>query len=190
MNDGYLAGAVLGDVIKGPIPQSLPPALRAGVYLHRRIDSFSNRQGDMKVSVLRFHPSLRRPAPILLDILADHCLSLTWACHATEPVRDFTMRIYAALARHDRHVSEAGRPFVDRMIETDLLGRYGDPEVIERAMAHVLDRLDFGHLREHLAVALTTDLPMFLDDFGRYFPALKAFATRMAQSLNVASEPP
>ena len=174
--DGSIAGGVLGDFVKGSIPESLPRDLAAGIRLHRRIDSFSNRLPEMKVSVARFDPALRRAAPVLLDILADHCLALTWGCYADQDLRTFTARVYAAIETYSDQVPARGRGFVSRMVETDLLARYGDPEVIERAMAHVLERLRLDHLRDRLQPVLEADLPPFIDDFRVYFPLLSAFA--------------
>ena len=174
--DGYLAGGVLGDFVKGSIPESLPRDLRAGIRLHRRIDSYSNRLPEMKVSVARFDPALRRAAPVLLDILADHCLTLTWGCYANQDLAAFTARVYAAIETYRDRIPAPGRDFVSRMVETDLLARYGDARVIERAMAHVLARLRLDHLRDRLQPVLESDLPAFIDDFRVYFPLLGAFA--------------
>ena len=174
--DGFIAGGILGDFVKGPISGSLPSELRAGIRLHRRIDSYSNRLPEMKVSVARFDPALRRVAPVLLDIVADHCLSLTWTRFADEDLGVFTARVYAAVEKHRDHVPERGRGFVARMMEADLLGRYDDPAVIERAMVHVLQRLRVSHLHDRLDRVLGADLPSFIEDFRAYFPLLRAFA--------------
>ena len=50
---GLIAGGFLGDFIKGPVPASMPPALQAGVRLHRRIDAYSNQQPDLLRSAHR-----------------------------------------------------------------------------------------------------------------------------------------
>ncbi len=174
--EGLIAGGILGDLVKGAIPEAMPVELRAGVRLHRRIDSFSNRLPGMKASVERFPKALRRAAPVLLDIVADHCLTLAWPRYATVDLEDFTSCVYAAVARYDDWVPAAGRPFVARVIETDLLARYDDRAVIHRAMAHVLDRLKLGHLGEGLAAALDIGLPALNEDFHSYYPQLEAFA--------------
>jgi len=173
---GYLAGGVLGDFVKGPIPESLPGELRAGIRLHRRIDSCSNRLPEMKISVARFDPALRRVAPVLLDILADHCLALTWRRFATQDAGAFAQQVYAAIDAYRCHVPARGRRFVVRMVDIDLLSRYAEPAVIQGAMEHVLGRLRFDHLRERLRDPLGADLPAFIDDFLVYFPLLQAFA--------------
>lgn len=173
---GFMAGGVLGDFVKGPIPASLPTELRAGIRLHRRIDSYSNRLAEMKVSVARFDPALRRVAPVLLDIVADHCLALTWPRFSNEGLNVFTARVYRAIGEYGEHIPARGRNFVARMVDIDLLGRYDDPTVIERAMVHVLERLRVPHLRGRLDGVLEADLPAFIGDFHVYYPLLRAFA--------------
>lgn len=174
--DGFLAGGVLGDFVKGPIPAALPLELRAGIRLHRRIDSYSNRLEAMRVSLGRFPPALRRPAPVLLDIVADHCLALAWPRFAAGSVEAFSATVYRALARFSDAVPSAGQRFVEHVVATDLLARYHDPVVAQRAMAHVLRRLGLERLAPMLDDVLGPALPALQADFLTYFPLLQAFA--------------
>lgn len=178
---GWIAGGVLGDFVKGRVPESVPAELRAGIRLHRRIDSLSNRLADMKPSIARFDTELRRAAPVLLDIVADHCLALTWPRYANVLIADFTARVYAALRRFDAYAPTRGRPFIERMIDTDLLARYAEPVVRDRALQYVLDRLRLTHLSSKLASILDAQLPAFVEDFHGYFPKLQAFAAAERQ---------
>lgn len=178
---GWVAGGVLGDFVKGSVPGTMPPELRAGIRLHRRIDSFANRLAAMKPGIARFDAGLRRAAPVLLDIVADHCLALTWRRYSDLPLADFTPRVYDALRRFDACVPAAGRPFIERMIDTDLLARYGDPAVRDRALQYVLSRLRLTHLRPLLAQILDARLAAFVEDFHVYFPELQAFAAEERQ---------
>lgn len=174
--EGYLAGAVLGDFVKGRLGDELPSALAAGIRLHRRIDSYSNRMSSMKTSVARFHPALRRPAPVLLDIVADHCLALDWHRIRDEELPVFTARAYAAIAKFEAWLPAGGRRFVEHMVRTDLLARYDDGAVIRRAMAHVLTRLGMTRHDALLDAVLDESLPALREDFRCYFPQLQAFA--------------
>ena len=174
--EGWIAGGVLGDFVKGSLPETLPPDLRVGIRLHRRIDSFANRLAEMKPSIARFGPGLRRAAPVLLDIVADHCLALTWPRYSGVPVSEFTHKVYGALRLFDACVPNPGRPFIARMIDTDLLARYGEPAVRDRALQYVLNRLRLTHLSPALAQILDTGLTAFVEDFHGYFPKLQAFA--------------
>ena len=174
--EGWVAGGVLGDFVKGGIPEQMPPALRSGIWLHRRIDSFSNHLPLLRHGIARFHPELRRPAPVLLDIVADHCLALDWQRRCDEELPAFTAKVYAAIARHDAWVPDRARRFVEHMAARDLLAAYRQPETIRRAMHHALERLRMAHLAPLADAALGADLPRFVEDFERYFPALEDFA--------------
>ena len=178
---GWTAGGVLGDFVKGRVPEALPPELRAGVRLHRRVDAFSNHLADMKPSLVRFGTELRRAAPVLLDIVADHSLALTWRRYADVSLNDFSAEVYAALRHFDAYVPDNGRPFIARMIDTDLLARYADPVVRDRALQYILGRLRLTHLSPRLALRLDTELPAFVEDFHGYFPKLQAFAAAERQ---------
>ena len=175
---GWIAGGVLGDFVKGRVPEALPAELQAGIRLHRRIDSFANRLADMKPSIARFDAELRRAAPVLLDIVADHCLALHWHRCSSVSLPELTAEVYGALRRFDARVPDKAKPFVTRMIETDLLGRYGEPAVRDRALHYVLCRLRLTHLGPALARLLADQLPAFVEDFHGYFPKLQAFAAK------------
>ena len=71
---------------------------------------------------------------------------------------------------------EPARPFVERMIDTNLLARYGEPAVRDRALRYILDRLRLADLGPALTVIVDTQLTAFVEDFHRYFPRLQAFA--------------
>ena len=173
---GFLAGGILGDFVKGSIPDSLPVELRAGIRLHRRVDSHSNRLPEMKASVRRFAPALRRVAPVLLDIVADHCLARSWPRYANEPLDAFIDRVHAAIAEFDPMVPARGRTFIQRMVESNLLARYADPAVVLRAMEHVLERLRMPQLGGALHGVLNDDIGPLAEDFQIYFPLLQDLA--------------
>lgn len=188
---GFLAGGILGDFVKGPIPDSLPVELRAGIRLHRRVDSHSNRLPEMKASVRRFAPALRRVAPVLLDIVADHCLARSWPRYANVPLDAFIDRVHAAIAEFDPMVPARGRPFIQRMVDSNLLERYADPAVVRRAMEHVLERLRMPHLGGALHGVLSDDIGRLAEDFDIYFPVLQglAGAERVAAAKWAAADP-
>ena len=66
-------------------------------------------------------------------------------------------------------------------IETDLLARYAEPAVRDRALQHVLSRLRLSHLNATLAALLDAQLAAFVEDFHGYFPRLQAFAAAERQ---------
>ena len=65
---GDIAGALLGDFVKGRIDETLPPGLRGGISLHRKIDVFTDAHPLTLVSRNRFSGDLRRYAGIIVDL--------------------------------------------------------------------------------------------------------------------------
>lgn len=174
--DGFVAGGVLGDFVKGTPPATLPAELRAGIRLHRRIDSFSNRLPGMKVSVRRFGPALRRAGPVLLDIVADRILAQVWPRYCKVELPAFAGTVYAALARYESHIPASGRRFVDYMIATDLLSRYTEAEPAGRGVRHVLKRLRMAELAAPFDAIVAEQWSNLTSDFHAYFPELQKFA--------------
>ena len=169
-----VAGGFIGDFIKGPVPSELPERLQAGIRLHRRIDSMSNRLPGIAVSVRRLGPRLRRPGPVLLDIVADHCLALRWDTHGHGELTAFTALAYEAIGAFDQFLPEDGRRYFQRIRDADMFARYLEPETALRAMTYVLKRLRFSHLTGELDDIVGAHLPDLMDDFEAYFPELRA----------------
>ena len=96
---GWL-GALMGDFVKGAIDPTLPGGIRRGIVLHRRIDSFTDAHPVHRASRNRIAGARRRYAGIIIDLCYDHFLARSWAHHAALPLDEFTIEVYAVLARH------------------------------------------------------------------------------------------
>lgn len=173
-HEALMAGGFIGDFIKGPVPDTLPPELQAGVRLHRRVDAVSNRLPGIRTSVRRFDPELRRVAPVLLDILADHCLAMRWDRHGHGDLAAFSASAYRAIEGYATHLPTNGQRFFRRMRDVDLFVRYLEPETPLRAMEYVLERLRHEHLAPKLEHLVSAGLPLLMDDFDGYFPELRS----------------
>jgi acyl carrier protein phosphodiesterase len=169
---GLVVGGILGDFLKGPVPEHLPVALADGVRLHRRIDAFSNRHDAIRASCERFPSALRRPAPVFVDIIGDHCLSLDWRDYTSTPLPSFTRDVYHTVAEHLDWFPDHGRRFMDYASSTDLLGRYGQWSTVERALASVSRRLRLTGQDDVLFTTSAAALDGLQADSRSYFPDL------------------
>ena len=172
LTDGLVAGGLLGDFIKGPVPCAWPGALQLGVRLHRRIDAFSNAAPGIKRSCNRFPPKLRRLAPIFVDIIADHCLALDWADHHHEALPAFSARCYGLAAAEAHRLDENGRRYLNWVIDQDLMAGYRNYDLMERGLRSVTRRLALQHLDASLLDFVAGELPRLREHFQGYFPAL------------------
>ncbi|MCY3857341.1 MAG: ACP phosphodiesterase [Gammaproteobacteria bacterium] len=168
---GLKAGGFLGDFVKGKLEDDIPPDLRRGLQLHRHIDVQSNRLPSMRGTYHRFGDGLRRPAPILLDLMADHVFAKHWEEFGTGELSEFTQSCYDAIGRFEIPVS--AQRFYDHMRHTDLLARYAQLEVVEDIMVRILKRLRFSDMEQNLSRQLRENEVGFRADFETYFRDLQ-----------------
>jgi len=178
-----IAGGVIGEFVKGQVPENWPEGLIHGVRLHRRLDAFSNQLASLKVSARRFPAPLRRFAPIFVDIIADHCLARQWGTQSIEPVTEFSQRCYRAINPQRARLSERHGTFLDWMTERDLLASYADWSTVERALHSITRRLERSDLNAQVSLVVRHQLEDFEADFAIYFPELVQHATEWVNAL-------
>jgi acyl carrier protein phosphodiesterase len=169
----YLVGGFLGDFVKGPVPTDLPPGIRTGIRLHRRIDAFSAVQTDIKTSVARLPATSRRLAPVFVDLVADHFLARHFDTLCGQPLAEFSARAYAILADHEDLLPAQAARFSRFMREHDLFGLYADLEPVERAFRRIAQRLGREEVVDESMRALLADYREFEADFLQYYPSLR-----------------
>lgn len=168
-NEGHIAGGFLGDFYKGPIRRDLPEALQEGIRLHRYIDSLTNQLPEMRSTYSRFGTELRRVAPILLDLVADHLLARHWDRYGTGKLTDFTSNCYRIIGQYEIPVT--GKRFFHHVVSRNLWCEYTDFDVILSVMCRILVRLRLDDRTTHLS-KLEPRIEDFHEDFREYFPIL------------------
>lgn len=178
----YLVGGFLGDFIKGPVPAHLAGRVQIGVRLHRRLDAFSAVQPDIRTSAARLQPSLRRVAPVFVDLIADHFLARHFELMHAEALGSFNDRTYSTLAGRIGQFPPQARRFFHYLREQDLFGRYVEVGTVERAFARIGERLGIDGIVAPAMTAFAADYRSFEADFLRYYPALQAHAQQWLAS--------
>lgn len=166
-----LAGAILGDVLRGGLPPDMPEALARSVRLHRRIDALTDRHPRVQDARRRFAPGPRRYAGIVIDVLLDHWLARDWGTYSREPLGTFTGRAAQAVAAEAAWFERAGLPAPRPAAFAALLESYARESGIERALRRIAQRLRrpqglieaMAGWRGHLP-PLRGDLPLILQD--------------------------
>ncbi|MDA7746416.1 ACP phosphodiesterase, partial [Psychromonas sp.] len=72
------SGNFLGDFVKGDPDGKFPADIVKGIRLHRYVDSFTDKHPQALAAKSLFPQSLRRYAPIALDMFWDHFLASHW----------------------------------------------------------------------------------------------------------------
>lgn len=136
-----LAGAILGDGLRGALPPHLPEPLARSVRLHRRVDVETDRHPLVVAARRRFAPGPRRYAGILIDLLLDHALARDWERYSAEPLPAFAGRTAREVAAAAPWFETARFPAPRAAPFEALLLSYREPRGIERAIERTATRL-------------------------------------------------
>ena len=170
-----LLGSLMGDFVKGPV-RGYPPAIEQALILHRRIDSFTDMHPRVKESRARISLARRRFAGIMLDVFYDHYLACNWADYSSEPLHDFTRRIYDLLRAQHARLPWRLQAIAPRMAETDWLGSYRHVEAVHLALDRMSRRLKRQNRLAGAGVELEANYAALEKDFRVFFPDVVRFA--------------
>ncbi|MBQ0776245.1 MAG: DUF479 domain-containing protein [Pseudomonas sp.] len=178
-------GSLLGDFVRGPVERlDLPQGVRDGIWLHRRIDVFTDAHPLVRRSRERVSPERRRYAGIMIDMFYDHLLARHWQSFSDQPLEQFTQDIYAVLLDQQSIIPEQAWPTISRMAKNDWLSSYARLHNLHRALDNISLRLKRANPLPGSAQELEQDYPGFEADFMAYMPQVIAYATDQAADFN------
>ncbi len=82
-----LLGNLLGDFVKGSAVNLYPQEIIKGIYLHRKVDSYTDSHAIVRSSKSLVCSQRRRFAGVLIDVFYDHFLAKNWREYSEVPVR-------------------------------------------------------------------------------------------------------
>lgn len=179
-----MVGALLGDFCK---PQE---AVRYGqetareIFLHRKVDAFTDSHPVILQAKARFRQTTRRYAGISLDVFYDHVLAGHWERYCGMPLDPFVQRFYRALlARRETLPTPLARQ-VQRMVSQDWLGSYRDFDSVRIAVRRISERLsrNGGFLRDSVD-DLATNYQELSEGFHAFFPDVARFIRQEREKL-------
>lgn len=168
-----VVGNLMGDFLRGRVDQLESPALRRGVCLHRRIDSFADAHPVMRRSRRRLTRPYRRYAPVLLDVFYDHLLSVHWDRYVSVPLREFSARVYVLLENRRHLMPPPMQRYVYYLREYDMLYAYRGRAGVERALGGLARRLARSNPLAESAPELFRLRRDLEGDFLEFFPQLR-----------------
>lgn len=169
-------GSLIGDFVRGAIDPTLPSGVRAGIALHRSIDTYTDAHADVAEARTLFAPPFRRYAGILLDVWFDHLLARQWARFGDGALDEFSDNVRALLALNHARVPERMRAFVTYLGAHDLPAAYRDTAMVGSVLRGMSRRLTRANpLDEALPVLVALHAPL-QRCFDAFFPALRNFA--------------
>ena len=173
-------GNVIADLIRGPDLAALPPAVQAGVRVHRKVDAFTDSHPAVSRSVTRISAKWGWFSGIIIDIYYDHVLATQWPDYSAEPYHDFCGRMYDVLEAAKPLVNDEGKFFLTKFRESDRLARYATTDGIAETLALVSRRIAARIPKRALPLDEAMPELTALDaelrgDFRAFYPELRRY---------------
>lgn len=179
------AGAFLSDHIRGTLDPSWPVALRRGIQLHRRVDSYTDHHSLLRELVRTFPAPLRRFAPIGLDVYFDHVLAREWALYGDGTLEAFASSACSSLQSYRAYLPPRAEQFRQRLSAQQGLVHYREPSMValllDRIAARAKRPIPLPDLTPHLAARDT----QIAQVFSAFWPQIKAHAQMLRESLRL-----
>jgi acyl carrier protein phosphodiesterase len=134
-------GGIMGDFVKGPIPDGYPVNLARGLNLHRRIDSLAQHSRHARRSRQRLQPKFGHGRGIIIDIFYDHFLASAWSGYSPVPLADYAAKIYRVLQDNHDQLPASLQRITPHMIAHNWLLSYQHRDVVGRALQRIAQRL-------------------------------------------------
>lgn len=177
-DDELRLGNLLGDVVKGRVERFDHPGvserMRAGIRLHRAIDSFSDGHAVVRRSKGRIAGRYGRLSGVIVDVYYDHVLAREWDRHGEGTLPAFADDVYRTLRVNLARLPTEVHPLVEAMIAGNWLVGYA-------RLAHVAGALRGMSHRHRVAAGIGTaaeelarDYDALSADVAEFFPELQA----------------
>ena len=183
-HDHSLAGALLGDFVKGNLANhtveqggNYSTAWIASIQFHRQIDTFTDSHPLVTRAKQRFKPPFRRYAGIIIDLMFDHFLVHDWQTHADPPLTVFEQQCYQQLAHDEPAFPSPARALSQHLRNHQLLSGYGELTIVNRALTGVGRRLSRSNPLDRCLPIIEQQVHL-KNDFAEFYPQLQHACAR------------
>lgn len=178
-------GNFMGDFVRNRELALYPPAVQAGVRLHRLLDTYTDNHPAVRQAMRLLYPAHGKYAAVLIDLFFDYILAKHWTEFGPESLRSFIDRQYDFLAARQAYMPGRLQERLPRMIADDWLMSYTTLQGLDRALGYMKRRVSKPEKLEGATDSLRTQLDQLDRHFLRFFPEAQAYARQQqAQVLN------
>lgn len=169
-----LAANLAGDFAKGNIADC-PKHLQQGIWLHRQIDTLTDSHELTKDLLQKFPVSLRRSAPILIDLAFDHMLAKYWDEYHNDSLQVFSASAYDQIDAC-KQLPEALLQIAPKIRSENWLMAYESRKGLNQAIESVAKRVSKPEIFNGATKAVETlDIEIEIA-FRTFYPQLMAYS--------------
>lgn len=177
-----LVGNMMGDFVKGRLDDQYPAAIRRGIELHRRIDSFAAGNSLFIRSKRRIDASFGHFRGVLVDIFYDHFLARFWDRHHETPYRLYIRNCYAILAEYEAILPERLKTLLPRIFSDDWLLSYHLVGGIEVVLQRMSGRISRPNPLSYGITELVGNYDGLLEDFRLFLPEISHYVRQWSET--------
>lgn len=182
-NKNILIGNFISDAVKGNKYNNYPPEIKAGILLHREIDTYTDSHPIVKKSMRRLNKRYRHYNGVIIDILYDHFLAKNWNNYSDTPLEIYADNVYKFLLQHIDSFPEELQNLLPNMIQYNWLVNYASLEGIERVLNGMNKRTKGISQMDRAIEDLKLNYEALENDFTAYFKELESFSDEKTTTL-------
>ena len=174
-----LLGNFIADSVPGRQLENYPPAVQAGIRLHRAIDAYTDQHPVVRRSTQRLRQAgYGKYAGVISDMFLDHFLARNFSEFSPEILAVFTQRVYALLTARQAEMPPRVQHFLPHLTQHNWLLHYAEPEGIARALGGLSRRATAGSGMETAVKELQANYAAYEADFREFFPQLQRYVAK------------
>ncbi len=183
-NEEVIIGNFIGDFVKGLQVNNYPTEIQKGIFLHRKIDYFTDNHPIVLESKIRLRPKFRHYAPVIVDVFYDHFLTKNWTSFSPIPLLDYTKKSHKIIKKYLDILPEKALYLFEYMVKNDVLYNYQFIEGIDRTLTGMSKRTKFESKMEEATITLEKDYNCYEKEFFAFFPELNRYAVSIIENQN------
>ena len=178
-NPQHRIGGLLGDFVRGPLRGDYPAAVEQGIWLHRKIDVFVDRQPEVRTFNNAMPQPWRRYAGIVADVLYDHFLASDWHSYHPQPLDAYCRAFYRALDDYRHPLPQRARIFQQRAAAIGWLEGYALLDNIPMILQRIGQRFRRPIDLQDAFALIADDLPALREQFHPLYARTADFARQL-----------
>jgi acyl carrier protein phosphodiesterase len=179
-NDESMLGNFLGDFVNKSLENDFEDSIRKGIFMHRKLDSFTDSNPVFLKSKKRISSINRRFAGVLVDMFYDHFLAKNWSEYSSISLEEYSDNFYSLLKSYSYCLPDKLTRRMPYMIEENWLVSYKEINGIKNSLDRISWRFSKSkHPLSNPVEELIRNYESFEADFRSFFPCAIGYANKL-----------
>lgn len=177
-DEELLIGNFIADMISNQEVAKYSEGIKRGIYLHRKIDAYTDQHPEVLKGVRRLYQKHHKYAPVVIDVYYDYLLGNSWNAYSPKSLDLFTHDVYSILADHLSILPTHLQRNLPMMIEDNWLYEYKNVNGLQRAIRSIQKRSSRPEWLNGALDSLLLHQPQLEEEFSRFFPQIIKFVQK------------